>query len=208
MFFACAGERIRAFAALRTRRETGFRAMNFSDTIVALSSATGAGARMIVRLSGPLAPRMARELTSAPVDPEASATFTCLRFAGLVVPAWLYVFRAPRSYTCEDLVELHVPGNAVLARLLLDHLRGSGARDAQPGEFTARAFFNGRLDLAEAEGVAATIGASSENELAAARQLMAGGGSGGGPAGAAPPRPPPPPRGGGRGAPPHHAADL
>src|SRR4051812_24552027 len=148
--------------------------MNFSDSIVALSSATGAAARMIVRVSGPIAPRMAREVTSAPADPQPSATFTRLRFAGLVVPAWLYVFRAPRSYTCEDLVEFHLPGNPVLARLLLNHLRGSGARDAQPGEFTARAFFNGRLDLAEAEGVAATIGASNENELAAARQLMAG----------------------------------
>src|SRR5207237_7772135 len=76
--------------------------------------------------------------------------------------------------TGEDLVEFHIPGNPVLARLLLDHLRRCGARDAEPGEFTARAFFNGRLGLAEAEGVAATIAAGNENELAAARQLMAG----------------------------------
>ena len=58
--------------------------------------------------------------------------------------------------------------------MLLDALLGAGARAAEPGEFTARAYFNGRLDLAGAEGVAATIAAQSEQELAAARQLLAG----------------------------------
>jgi tRNA modification GTPase len=97
-----------------------------------------------------------------------------LRFADLAVPATLYAFRAPRSYTGDDLIEFHLPGNPLLARLLLDHLSAAGARLAQPGEFTARAYFNGRLDLAEAEGVAATIAASNDRELSAARQLLAG----------------------------------
>src|SRR5215218_9674104 len=148
--------------------------MNPTDTIAAISSAVGAAARMIVRVSGPLAPSIARDLIQSSQDPPASASQVRLSFADLVVPAWLYVFRGPRSYTGDDLVEFHIPGNPLLARMLLDHLRSAGARDAEPGEFTARAFFNGRLDLTEAEGVAATIAAQSEDELAAARQLMAG----------------------------------
>ena len=148
--------------------------MNPSDTIAAVSSAVGPAARMIVRVSGPLAPRVAQDVCRAPTEPGPSASLVKLHFAGLVLPAWLYGFRAPRSYTGDDLVEFHIPGNPLVARMLLDHLRSAGARDAEPGEFTARAFFNGRIDLTEAEGVAATIAAQTEDELAAARQLMAG----------------------------------
>jgi tRNA modification GTPase len=148
--------------------------MNPSDTIVAISSAVGAAPRMIVRVSGPLAPELARSLCRSDDPPASGAARVRLHFAGLVAPAWLYVFRAPRSYTGDDLVEFHLPGNPLLACMLLDHLRRAGARDAEAGEFTARAFFNGRLDLTEAEGVAATIAAQTEDELAAARQLMAG----------------------------------
>jgi tRNA modification GTPase len=92
----------------------------------------------------------------------------------MTVPTWVYLFKNPRSYTGEDLVEFHIPGSPLLARMLLDDLVARGARPADPGEFTARAYFNGRLDLTEAEGVAATIAASGEQELCAARQLLAG----------------------------------
>ena len=144
------------------------------DTIVAISSAVGPAARMIVRASGPDAARFASLLSSnAPGDAH-TATRMTLRFADLSVPATLYVFLAPRSYTGEDLVEFHIPGNPLLARMLLDHLTADGARPADPGEFTARAYFNGRIDLTEAEGVAATIAAGGERELRAARQLLAG----------------------------------
>ena len=150
--------------------------MNPGDTIAAISSAVGAAARMIVRVSGPGALNAAADVVRLHADDlrSGSALSVRLGFANLSVPSWLYVFRAPRSYTGDDLVEFHLPGNPLLARLLLDHLCASGARPAEPGEFTARAFFNGRLDLAEAEGVAATIAAGNEQELAAARQLMAG----------------------------------
>jgi len=148
--------------------------MNATDTVAAVSSAVGPAARMIVRVSGPLAPKIAQDLCRAAQPLGPSAFRMPLHFAGLVVPAWAYVFVAPRSYTGDDLVEFHIPGNPVIARLLLDHLRAAGARDAEPGEFTARAFFNGRIDLTAAEGVAATIAAQTEDELAAARQLMAG----------------------------------
>ncbi|MFI5380205.1 MAG: tRNA modification GTPase [Tepidisphaerales bacterium] len=93
---------------------------------------------------------------------------------GWSVPVWLYIFSAPRSYTGEDLVEIHLPGNPLLARLLLQELIRAGARQADAGEFTARAYFNGRMDLTEAEGVAAAIAAHGEDELRAARRLLAG----------------------------------
>jgi tRNA modification GTPase len=99
---------------------------------------------------------------------------TDLTFSDLNLPAWLYTFHAPRSYTGQDLVEFHIPGNPLLARMLLDALIAHGARPAEPGEFTARAYFNGRLDLAQAEGVAAIVSAHGQAELDAARQLLAG----------------------------------
>jgi len=150
--------------------------MNPADTIAAVSSAAGAAARMIVRVSGSRALQLAADISclspeSLPAGFELRAP---LHFADLVVPASLYVFRTPRSYTGDDVVEFHLPGNPLLARMLIDHLHAAGARPADPGEFTARAFFNGRLDLSEAEGVAATIAAGNERELSAARQLMAG----------------------------------
>jgi tRNA modification GTPase len=143
------------------------------DTIVAVSSAVGAAARMIVRLSGTDAAALAGALCCELPDGGAAAR-VILRVRGMGVPAWVYRFVAPRSYTGEDLVELHLPGNPLLARILLDELIAGGARPAEPGEFTARAYFNGRIDLTAAEGVAATIAARNEEELAAARQLMAG----------------------------------
>ena len=137
--------------------------MNPADTIVAVSSAIGAAARMIVRMSGPGSLQLACNLSRLPPEElvAGAQTRARLHFAGLSVPAWLYAFRSPRSYTGDDVVEFHLPGDALLARLLLDHLTHAGARPAEPGEFTARAFFNGRLDLAEAEGVAATIAAGN-----------------------------------------------
>jgi tRNA modification GTPase len=163
-------------ACLRGKNRVAATRMNAADTIAAVSSAVGPAARMIVRLSGPRAMQLAADLSclspeSLPAGFELRAP---LHFADLVVPASLYVFRAPRSYTGDDVGEFHLPGNPLLARMLLDHVHAAGARPAEPGEFTARAFFNGRLDLAEAEGVAATIAAGNERELAAARQLMAG----------------------------------
>ncbi len=88
--------------------------------------------------------------------------------------AGVYKFIGPRSYSGEDTVELHVPGNVLLCRMLIAELIRRGARAAEPGEFTARAFFNGRLDLAEAEGVGVLVAASNESERKAARQLLAG----------------------------------
>jgi tRNA modification GTPase len=144
-----------------------------NDTIAAISSATGPAARMIVRISGPAARSLAAILDIAASD-HTSAQRHPIKFSALSCPAWIYQFISPRSYTGEDLVELHIPGNPLLARMLIDWLTANGARQADPGEFTARAYFHGKLDLSQAEGVAAAISAQSDQQLIAARQLMAG----------------------------------
>jgi tRNA modification GTPase len=144
-----------------------------NDTIAAISSATGPAARMILRISGPSARPLAAFL-DIPASELPSAQRHPIKFSGLSCPAWIYQFISPRSFTGEDLIELHIPGNPLLARMLLDWLTANGARQADPGEFTARAYFHGKLDLSQAEGVAAAISAQSEQQLLAARQLMAG----------------------------------
>ncbi|MEA2711205.1 MAG: tRNA modification GTPase [Phycisphaerales bacterium] len=148
--------------------------MHAADTIAAISNSVAAAAgRMIVRMSGAEARRIAASV-SDDLPPAGEARRTGLSFSDLTVPAWIYFFAAPRSYTGEDLVEFHLPGNPLLVKMLLDALIAAGARHAEPGEFTARAYFSGRIDLAEAEGVAATIAAHGDAELRAARQLLAG----------------------------------
>ncbi len=103
-----------------------------------------------------------------------------LNVDNLELPLLLLCFRGPRSYTGEDCVELQFPGNPVLLERVVDGLidsaqrRGIVARRAEPGEFTARAFFNAKLSLTEAEGVAATISAQSDAQLRAAGLLRRG----------------------------------
>jgi tRNA modification GTPase len=145
-----------------------------TDTIAALSSVPAPAARIIVRLSGPASHAIAAQLSNLQSFAQASAQAAILRFRDLQCPGWIYTFRCPHSYTGEDTIEFHIPGSPVLAKLLLDDLYRRGARPAEPGEFTARAFFNGKLGLTEAEGVAATISAGNQAELNAARQLLAG----------------------------------
>ncbi len=146
--------------------------MHSGDTIVAIGSAPGAAARAIVRLSGPDSFAIAEAMAEA--SGCSTAYRTRIAVAGMKVGAWVYRFQSPRSYSGEDMVELHVPGNALLARMLLQEIVARGARPAEAGEFSARAYFNGKMDLTEAEGIAATIHAHGEAELRAARQLSAG----------------------------------
>jgi len=121
------------------------------DTIVAPSTPPGAGLRAVVRLSGPRAVELAGARPGA------------------------IVFRAPRSYTCEDLVELHMPGSPPLVEAVVAGLVRAGARPARPGEFTLRAFLNGRIDLCQAEAVEQLIAAESDDERCAALEHLGGG---------------------------------
>ncbi|MCE5327392.1 MAG: GTPase [Planctomycetaceae bacterium] len=152
------------------------------DTIVAISSAAGSGPRAIVRLSGPAALLLAGRVFTGFDDasPQAMSGFTSsegiVRIGGgaIELPARLYVFRAPRSYTRQDVAELHIPGAPACAAALEADLIAAGARLAEAGEFTARAFFSGRIDLSAAQGVADIINAADEAQVRSAAAAIGG----------------------------------
>jgi tRNA modification GTPase len=151
------------------------------DTIVAVSSAPGNGAVGIVRLSGPkaidIADTMVKVAGNVPLARRPGST----RISGEVrstaeigLPAVFYVFRAPHSYTRQDLVEIHSIGSPPVLDMIRRRAMALGAVAAQPGEFTARAFLNGAMDLAEAEAVAGVIRARTDTQLRASRWMMDG----------------------------------
>jgi len=151
------------------------------DTIVAISSAAGSAARGIIRISGPEALGLADAIFQKD-DGVSVAKATswsvlkgrCRLTKAVFCPADLYIFRVPHSYTTQDVVEFHLPGSGPLLQMVLQGLLAAGARSAEPGEFTARAFFNGRIDLTEAEAVAEVINARSDGQLRAAERLLDG----------------------------------
>ena len=153
-----------------------------NDTIAAISTAAGSAARAIVRVSGPDALRIARAVFAAAGDGElnelggfrAADGVAGLPSSWIELPARAYVFRQPRSYTRDDVVELHIPGPAAAAVALQHELIDAGARQAEPGEFTARAFFSGRIDLSAAGAVADVINAADDAHLRSAVAAMGG----------------------------------
>ncbi len=136
------------------------------STITAISTPHGTGGIAVVRLSGPQAFEIAdRAWKGAPLAEAATHTAhlgTITDADGSALDqAVATVFRAPRSFTGEDTVEFSVHGSKWIQRKVVERLISLGARAAEPGEFSRRAFLNGRLDLAQAEGVADLIAASS-----------------------------------------------
>src|SRR5260370_11839253 len=122
------------------------------ETIVALSSAPGPGGRAIVRLSGPNSIEVATQvfLSNPSLTPNERAFYAGeIRLPDLhsPIPAEIYVWPEPRSYTGQNLVELHLPSSPPLVDLLISQLLTAGARAAQPGEFTFPAFLACKLDL-------------------------------------------------------------
>lgn len=149
------------------------------SSIAAIATGPAAGGIGIIRLSGPAslsaARRVARELPAAPTPRHAYFTrFTDA--AGAVLDEGLVLFfRAPHSFTGEDVVELHAHGAPRLLSLLLaEVLREPGVRPATAGEFTRRAFVSGRLELSRAEAVADLVAAESEAQVRAAAAQLAG----------------------------------
>ncbi|PSQ99591.1 MAG: tRNA uridine-5-carboxymethylaminomethyl(34) synthesis GTPase MnmE [Bacteroidetes bacterium QS_9_68_14] len=137
-----------------------------TDTIAALATPRGRAALAVVRLSGPQAVRVADACLSGPALAEAeSHTAHVGFFRGAegeeIDRVVATVFRAPRSATGEDVVELSCHGGDFAPQLILERLYGQGARPAEPGEFTQRGFLNGKMDLAQAEAVADLIDATS-----------------------------------------------
>ncbi len=151
-----------------------------TDTIVAVSSPPGASARGLIRISGPATTRIAQQLIVTDTDRQLpqprrlTPVHFRLRDPDATLPVLLALFASPNSYTGDDLVELQCPGNPALLERMIHHAIARGARLAEPGEFTFRAFVAGKLDLTQAEGVAATIAATSDSQLKAATQLRRG----------------------------------
>ena len=140
------------------------------DTIAALATAPGAGAVAIVRISGPQARAIGQALTGVEARPRYAELCTFRGSTGEALDRELVLyFPAPRSYTGEDVVELHGHGGRVVTDALLARAYALGARPAEPGEFTLRAFLNDKLDLLQAEAVADLVASGS---VAAARAAL------------------------------------
>ncbi len=145
------------------------------DTIAAIATATGRGGIGVVRVSGgdllPLAERIAGR---RPLPRLATVANFVDGSGGTIDQGLLLHFPAPHSFTGEDVLELHGHGGPVVLQLLLGRCLELGARLAQPGEFTRRAYLNGKLDLAQAEAVADLIAASSAQAARAAQRSLSG----------------------------------
>jgi len=151
------------------------------DTIVAVSSPTS-DRRVIVRITGPKTVEVCRQIFRPPIESQSGdggASPTLLSGSltideELKIDAQLYLFIAPHSYTGDDVAEIHAYTNSAVTEALVSNLLEGGLRIAEPGEFTARAYLNGKLDLAQAEAVNEIIVSSNEYQLAAAEKLLDG----------------------------------
>jgi tRNA modification GTPase len=146
-----------------------------SDTIAAVATAPGRGAVGIVRLSGPQAHAIAAKI-SGELPPPRHAALRNFRDAGgaALDQGLVLAFARPDSYTGEDVVELQGHGGPLVLDLLVRAACALGARPARPGEFSERAFVNGRIDLAQAEAVADLINAATEQAARAAQRSLQG----------------------------------
>ncbi len=149
------------------------------DTIAGISTPPGQGAIAVIRISGPRAIAIAERLF-ARANPGSPLVERVLHFGCFRSPedkldeGMAVVFRAPRSYTGEHMAEFHCHGGVLVASRLLEAVLGAEARAAEPGEFTRRAFLNGKMDLTQAEAVMDVIRASTSLALRAAQEQLSG----------------------------------
>ncbi|RKY85070.1 tRNA uridine-5-carboxymethylaminomethyl(34) synthesis GTPase MnmE [candidate division KSB1 bacterium] len=153
-----------------------------SDTIAAISTPAGTSGIGVIRISGKNAFSIADRIFRGKVKPSLAKTFTA-HFGYFIDPATgekideviCLVMRAPKTYTCEDMVEISAHGGVLLLRYLLEKIFLCGARPAEPGEFTKRAFLNGRIDLTQAEAIYDLINARTKSGLKNAFFQLQGG---------------------------------
>ena len=146
-----------------------------TDTIAAVSTPPGRGGIGIVRVSGPRAGEMARAVAGRLPEPRVATSARFLAGDGETLDTGLALwFPAPRSYTGEDTLELQGHGGPVVLDRVAGRIFSLGARPARPGEFTERAFLNGKLDLAQAEAVADLIDAATHEAARLARRSLDG----------------------------------
>lgn len=152
------------------------------DTIAAIATPPGEGSIAVIRLSGADAERIAARIFFRNRDENSKlqshrlyhGTLRDPKSARAVDEVLLVIMRQPRSYTGEDVVEIHCHGGAFIARRVLQLVLSEGARQAEPGEFTKRAFLNGRLDLSQAEAVLDLIRARTDRSAALALDQASG----------------------------------
>lgn len=157
--------------------------MDFSDTICAISTAAGNGAIAIVRMSGSKSIEIAGKVFKArrqnfyiTDQPSHTTTLGIISNSDAEIDeVLLSIFRAPHSYTGEDIVEIGCHGSLYVQQQILQTLIANGARMAEPGEFTQRAYLNGKMDLAQAEAVADLIASTSAASHRVALNQMRGG---------------------------------
>ena len=150
---------------------------NFSDTICAPATSVGSGAISIIRISGPDALAVVDRVVSFRSGTAADAPGYSVRYgdASGLDEVLVTVFRAPHSYTGEDAAEISCHASPFVVSTLLDKLTEAGCRLAEPGEFTQRAFINGKMDLAQAEAVADVIASASSAQHRVAMNQLRGG---------------------------------
>ena len=144
------------------------------DTIVACSSPPGRGAISVIRLSGDKAISIIQKITNS----KPKKIVSIIRFpldVGLNEKCVLTIFKAPNSYTGEDVVEISTHGNPYIVEKVIGKCLNSGAKIAKPGEFTLRAFLNNKLSLDQSEAVIEVINANSKASLKAAQNSLEGG---------------------------------
>lgn len=147
-----------------------------NSTIAAIATASGRGAIAIIRVSGPDSLKAYRFLTKKPQMPEANQ----------IKPAWIYdgkekidqsmlvYFRSPNSFTGEDMLEIHCHGSKVVQNSIMQLLNVIGIEPAKPGEFSQRAYYNGKIDVAQAEAIMELVSSENSNIARLATRQLAG----------------------------------
>lgn len=149
-----------------------------TDTIAAISSPFGEGAVAVIRVSGPRALPILAAIFRGPslemLKPRALTRGHVVENGAILDDVLVAIFHAPRSFTGEDMAEIHCHGGIWVTRRILDALVRAGVRVADPGEFSLRAFTNGKMDLTQAEAVMDVIRAQTDLALRAAQEQLAG----------------------------------
>ncbi|MBO7656219.1 MAG: tRNA uridine-5-carboxymethylaminomethyl(34) synthesis GTPase MnmE, partial [Alphaproteobacteria bacterium] len=151
--------------------------MNNNDTIFALSSGHGKSGVAVIRISGNDLETFAKKITGRTRLTHRHAYFTNLTDDGgeIIDQCVIIYFAAPHSFTGTDVIEIHSHGAPAVINKIFEFLRAHNMRIAAPGEFSRRAFYNGKMDLSDVDGLAALLDAETDKQRIAALKSMMGG---------------------------------
>jgi tRNA modification GTPase len=147
---------------------------NINDTIIAISSGAAPSVKKIIRISGDKTFDVLKSFASRNFQNQRAIIPVLINASGLELNCCIYLFCSPNSYTGEDLAEIHLLACGEAFEVVFSKLLSLGCRNAEPGEFTYRAYINGKMDLSCAEAVAQVIQSSNQYQLSAAQRLFGG----------------------------------